>query len=90
MRAGSILPEGAPIQSTDQAQAVTKLKVYPGADADFSLYDDDGHSYDYEKSGGRVTALHWDDAAKKLSHSGAKAWNEPDEKVVEVVGGASR
>ena len=86
VRAGSILPEGSPIESTDQAQSITKVRVYPGADADFSLYDDDGHSYEYEKNGGKVTRMHWDDAAGKLSHTGVTAWTAPDDQVVQIVG----
>jgi len=43
------------------------VRVYRGADADFTLYDDDGTTYAYEKgTGTTVTRLHWDDAAGKL------------------------
>jgi alpha-D-xyloside xylohydrolase len=43
------------------------LRVYPGADADFSLYEDDGTTYDYEKGASARIVLHWNDAAKVLS-----------------------
>ena len=77
VRAGSIVPLGEPVESTHQVQKVAKLRVYPGADADFTLYDDDGQTYDYEKGAGKVTRLHWDEAARQLS---------PASDNVEVVG----
>ena len=43
-------------------------------------------TYAYEKGAGKVTQLHWDDAASKLAHSGAAAWDGPDAGMVEVVG----
>jgi alpha-D-xyloside xylohydrolase len=86
VRAGSILPLGVPIESTNQKQAIAKLRVYPGADGNAVLYQDDGTTYDYEKGKFELTHLHWDDAASKLSSAGAKAWNEPNSEIVEVVG----
>ena len=62
------------------------MRVYPGADADFTLFDDDGTTYAYEKGAGKLTHLHWDDAAGKLEHSGAAAWNGADSAIVEVIG----
>jgi alpha-D-xyloside xylohydrolase len=85
VRAGSILPLGAPVESTHQTQAIEKVRVYPGADAAFTLFSDDGTTYAYEKGAGSITHLHWDDAAGKLIHEGAEAWSGPDSAVVEVV-----
>ena len=48
VRAGSILPLGAAIESTNEKQAIASLRVYPGADGDFTLYSDDGTTYAYE------------------------------------------
>ena len=84
VRAGSIVPTGAEIESTSQPQKVARVRVYPGADVDFTLYSDDGTTYAYEKGDFKVTNLHWDDAAKKLSHAGAEAWSEPDSEIVEI------
>jgi alpha-D-xyloside xylohydrolase len=67
VRAGSIIPFGVEIPSTATAQAIAEIRVYPGADADFALYDDDGVSYDYERGAGRTTALHWSDKQHSLS-----------------------
>jgi len=86
VRAGSILPIGAPVLSTQQTQAIAKVRVYPGADASFTLFSDDGTTYDYEKGAGSITKLRWDDASKQLTHDGASAWSQPDSTIVEVVG----
>jgi alpha-D-xyloside xylohydrolase len=86
VRAGSILPLGAAVENTHQTQAIEKVRVYPGADASFTLFSDDGTSYAYEQGAGSITKLHWNDAQKKLTHEGAAAWSGPDAAVVEVAG----
>jgi alpha-D-xyloside xylohydrolase len=85
VRAGSIIPTGVSIESTNEDQKIAKLFVYPGADADFTLYSDDGKTYAYEKGERSITHLHWDDAAKKLTHDGASAWTAPDAQILELV-----
>lgn len=85
VRAGSILPLGSTILSTQQPQAIDSVRVYPGGDADFTLFSDDGTTYSYEKGGSSITALHWDEKEHRLTHTGAAAWSEADEKIVEVV-----
>ena len=72
VRAGSILPLGTVVESTNEVQKIAKLQVYPGADGEFDLYRDDGTTYAYEKGAFEVSHLHWDDAAKKLTHTGAE------------------
>jgi alpha-D-xyloside xylohydrolase len=86
VRAGSIIPMGVAVESTHQAQAISKVRVYPGADAAFTLFSDDGQTYAYEKGAGSVTRLGWNDAAGKFTHEGAEAWSGPDNAIVEVVG----
>ncbi len=85
VKAGSILPLGSEVQSAQQPQTIKSVRVYPGADGSFTLYRDDGKTYAYEKDGGSVTKLTWDDAAHELKHEGAPGWNEPDSSVVKVV-----
>lgn len=50
VRAGSILPVGPDMQYTDErpADEIT-LFVYAGKDASFTLYEDEGTNYNYEK-----------------------------------------
>ncbi|MGA7339035.1 MAG: TIM-barrel domain-containing protein [Terracidiphilus sp.] len=86
VRAGSIVPLGAPIESTREKQAIEKIRVYPGADAGFTLFSDDGATYAYETGAGSITRVHWDEAGRRLTHQGAAAWTAPDSAIVEVVG----
>ena len=85
VRAGSIIPLGSEIENTAQEQKIEHVRVYPGADGDFRLYNDDGSTYAYEKGEFKVTRLHWDDKAKKLTNEGASAWTEPDSQVLETI-----
>jgi alpha-D-xyloside xylohydrolase len=74
VRAGSIVPLGSQVESTHDKQTITHVKVYPGADGNFDVYSDDGLTYAYEKGESRTTHLHWDDAARKLTQTGAVDW----------------
>ena len=48
-RAGAIIPMGPRIQYANQKQPDTiELRVYPGADGNFTLYEDEGDNYGYE------------------------------------------
>ncbi len=86
VRAGSIIPLGSEVESTHDKQSIVKVRVYPGADADFTLFSDDGTTYAYESGAGSITQLRWDDAAHKLTHEGPAAWTAPDSTIVEVAG----
>ena len=86
VRAGSILPLGEAVESTNEVQKIAKVRVYPGADGDFQLYSDDGTTYNYEKGDDEITHLHWSNANAKLSSTGAKAWSKPDSQIVEIAG----
>jgi len=74
VRAGSIIPLGAAVLSAQQTQPIASVRVYPGADADFALFSDDGTTYSYENGGGSVTRFHWEEATHRLTHEGA-AWS---------------
>ena len=64
------------MESTHEDQPILKVKVYPGADSDFTLYKDDGTTYAYESGNNEIAKLHWDDANRKLTQQGAKAWDK--------------
>jgi alpha-D-xyloside xylohydrolase len=85
VRVGSIVPMGAPVLSTDEKQAITEVRVYPGANGEFTLYNDDGKSYAYEQGKSEITRLRWDDASARLTHTGAAAWSAPEAQIVKVV-----
>lgn len=62
VRAGSILPMGPELQYAGEKSAdPVELRVYPGADGFFTLYEDEGDGYAYEKGVYSVIPLIWDD-----------------------------
>jgi alpha-D-xyloside xylohydrolase len=68
VRAGSIVPLGPDLQYTNEkpADPIT-LYVYAGADGAFTLYEDQGTTYDYETSAFTEIPLQWNDASKTLT-----------------------
>ena len=85
VRAGSVLPLGEPVESTNTRQRIAKLRVYPGADADFEVYRDDGTTYDYEQGKFELTKLHWSEAEHQLTRSGAALDVVAEKELIEVV-----
>jgi alpha-D-xyloside xylohydrolase len=85
VRAGSILPLGVPVLSTSETAGVGQNPRLPRRGSSFTLYQDDGRTYAYEKGDSKITNLHWNDAAGKLTHDGASAWPGPDDALVEIV-----
>jgi alpha-D-xyloside xylohydrolase len=86
VKAGSIVPFGSEVQSAQQPQSISSVRVYPGADGSITLFRDDGTTYGYEHGGGSVTKLTWNEAAQQLNHEGVPGWSGPDTSVVTVVG----
>ena len=43
-----------------------ELRIYRGADGDFTLYEDENDNYDYEKGVYATIPFHWDDAKQTL------------------------
>jgi alpha-D-xyloside xylohydrolase len=68
VRAGSIVPFGPDIQSTGEAKrnSFLLLRIYQGQDATFTLYEDEGDTYNYENGAFSTIALRWEDAKKRL------------------------
>jgi alpha-D-xyloside xylohydrolase len=68
MRAGSIVPLGPDQEwSTEKPEDPIEIRIYPGADGDFALYEDENDNYNYEKGAYAVIPLHWDDARHTLT-----------------------
>jgi alpha-D-xyloside xylohydrolase len=66
-RAGGILPMGPNIQYATQSVDPIEIRVYPGANGSFTLYEDAGDSYDYEKGTNYTTIpITYQDATKNL------------------------
>lgn len=73
VRAGSIVPVGPFIQyAAEKFADPIELRIYPGADGDFVLYEDGNDSYDYEKGAYATIAIHWDNGKRQLSIAGRK------------------
>jgi alpha-D-xyloside xylohydrolase len=67
VKAGSILPMGPFVQySTEKPADPIELRIYPGADGSFTLYEDENDNYNYEKGVYATIAFHWDDAKRQL------------------------
>jgi alpha-glucosidase (family GH31 glycosyl hydrolase) len=71
VRAGAIIPLDPVRQYTAQpVSEPTTLRVFPGADGTFTLYDDDGQSLGYRDGTDPRTVwirFHWDDAHRTLT-----------------------
>ena len=68
VRAGSIVPMGPLVQYADEKlDADWTIRIYPGADAVFTVYEDSGDGYGYEKGEFATWDLTWNDAASTLS-----------------------
>ncbi len=68
VKAGSIVPLGPVRQYTaEDPGAELEIRIYPGADANFTLYEDEGVNYNYEKGARATVALHWNDAQHVLT-----------------------
>ncbi|MEN6307481.1 MAG: DUF5110 domain-containing protein, partial [Anaerohalosphaeraceae bacterium] len=68
IRSGSIIPMGPVMQyATEKPDAPYEIRIYPGADAKFTIYEDDNETYNYEKGQYAVYDIVWDDAARTLT-----------------------
>ena len=71
VRAGAILPYGPAVQyAAEKPDAPLELRVYRGADGDFTLYEDEGDNYNYEHGAFATIPLHWDERAQTLTIGG--------------------
>lgn len=67
VRAGSIVPMGAFVQyATEKPADKIELRVYPGADGSFTLYEDENDNYNYERGVFSTIEFHWNDARRQL------------------------
>jgi alpha-glucosidase/alpha-D-xyloside xylohydrolase len=91
VRAGAIIPIDPVRQYTGQdVNESTTIRIYPGADGAFTLYDDDGHTLGYrDGTDGREIWIHfsWDDAKRQLTVSRdprMKMWPAGTKRVFDV------
>ena len=68
VRAGSILPLGPEMQYVgEKAWDNLEMRVYPGANGSFTLYEDEGDNYNYEKGDYATITFQWNDSKKQLT-----------------------
>ena len=68
VRAGSIVPLGPDVEwSTEKPADPIELRVYHGADGEFTLYEDENDNYNYEKGIHATISFRWDDAQRVLT-----------------------
>lgn len=68
VRAGTILPIGPVIQYSEQiSETPLEIRIYPGKNGSFKMFEDDGTSYNYMKGKTRVTSYIWNDQSQTLS-----------------------
>ena len=68
VRAGSILPLGPEEQYVgEKPWDNLEMRIYPGADGSFTLYEDEGDNYNYEKGYYSTITFTWNDKARTLT-----------------------
>lgn len=71
IKGGSIVPTGPDRQHvTDNADGPVTVNIYPGADATFTLYEDEGDNYNYENGSYSTIRFVWNDADRTLTIEG--------------------
>jgi alpha-D-xyloside xylohydrolase len=67
VRAGSIVPMGPVMEyATERPADTIELRIYPGADGRFRLYEDGNDGYQYERGQFAVISFEWVDARREL------------------------
>jgi alpha-D-xyloside xylohydrolase len=88
IRAGSIIPYGPLAHwATEKVDAPIEIRIYPGTNDEFTLYEDEGDNYNYEQGAHATIPLQWNEATKTLtigSRSGSYT-GMPNERVFKIV-----
>ncbi len=73
VKTGSIVPMGPAVQYAEEKKWDNlEIRIYPGANGQFVLYEDENDSYNYEKGAYSTITFNWNDAAKTLTISDRK------------------
>jgi alpha-D-xyloside xylohydrolase len=68
VKAGSVIPMGPSVQYAEEKKwDDLDIRIYPGANGTFVLYEDEHDNYNYEKGVYSTIAFNWDDAKKALT-----------------------
>ena len=70
VRAGSIIPMGPEIEyATQKTGKPTEVRIYPGANGSFKVYEDENDNYNYEKGKYATYTFNWNDNKHTLTIS---------------------
>ena len=89
VRAGAIVPFDPVRQYTaEPVTEPTTLRVYPGANGEFTLYDDDGISQEYLAGRGQWIRMTWNDGARQLTlrQIGVQIWQISAQRLMQAAG----
>ena len=68
VKAGAIIPVGPAVQfATEKPWDDLQLRIYPGANGEFTLYEDEDDNYNYEKGKYSTIRMTWNDKERKLT-----------------------
>jgi alpha-D-xyloside xylohydrolase len=67
IKAGSIIPMGPAIQYATEKSDPVEIRIYPGADGEFILYEDENDNYNYEKGIYSTITFNWENEKKELT-----------------------
>lgn len=68
VKAGSILPWAPKVQyATEKKWDNLEIRIYPGANGEFTLYEDENDNYNYEKGLNSTISMKWDNQTKTLT-----------------------
>ena len=93
VRAGAIVPIGPVRQyATEPSEEPITLRIYPGADGQFSWYQDDGISFRYQHGQFSRIDCVWQDSARKLTlaRSGGNMPSVPTTVIIRAMDGKTR
>lgn len=92
IKAGTILPIGPKVQyTTQETNEPIKIKIYPGNDAEYTLYLDDNKSFDYEKGIFSEIVMSYSESNKSISFNKGEGEfinfeKAPQKFVIELIG----
>ncbi|RVT78322.1 DUF5110 domain-containing protein [Flavobacterium sufflavum] len=68
IKSGSIIPFGPKVQyATEKKWDNLEIRVYPGANGEFTLYEDENDNYNYEKGAYSTITFKWNEQTKTLT-----------------------
>jgi len=67
IKEGSIIPMGPIIQYATEKKDPVEIRIYPGSNGEFTLYEDEDDNYNYEKGVYSLIRFTWNDTKKTLT-----------------------